>query len=510
MLWLRSAALNTLLSVCWMPAPLSGQAQVPYDDNIPTFGTTVVIPSGLRGEIYNLPEGTSFLPNLDKMQPVGVIYTNSLNIPTRDFRAGFPGISHRIEWFAIDYKGRIWIDTPGKYYFALTSDDGSRLYIDDVMIINNDGVHAAETQTGKVTLTGGVHRIRVSYFQGPGFEVALVLSVTGPGRKWKIFNVKDFAPPPNAEEWQYGDAKDLKPATAGKPGERKLAEVYVTDTPEPPMATPAYEKEAVKLLKSKPWPTAFDFRVGAYRLRGEAQNSRLALAYELPIAGLTAAPADSKQIHKLRFSLLTLVKDEHGKIVDRFSLDSPYEIPAPKLDTVRGTTTFFSHGADLPAGHYTIETAVQDFEGKRWSASETSIEAPVARQTIDISSMLLVQRVDQVKSQGGVADPFVVQGKRVVPLIEKTVKAKTQPMLFFLVYPDMGNLEMPVMEIEFLNGGDSLAKQRAQLPPADNSGVVAMLLQAAQLPGECEMRVTVSQGKESAKQSIKYTVAPPQ
>src|SRR5947209_2540591 len=127
------------------------------------FGTTVVIPSGLRGAIYHIRHtstGEAF--NFDKLKPAGTIYTSSLNVPPQDFKQGFPGVTKRFEWFAIDYTGRFWIDTPGKYTFDLLSDDGGWLYIDDALIIDNGGLHPPEEKTGSVNLEGGIHRIRVS------------------------------------------------------------------------------------------------------------------------------------------------------------------------------------------------------------------------------------------------------------------------------------------------------------------------------------------------------------
>jgi len=131
------------------------------------FGTTVVIPSGLEGLVYHLKENTKRLPDFDKLKPVGTIYTASLDIGPRDFMEGFPGVTDRVEWFAIDYSGRFWIEKPGDYLFVLTSDDGARLWIDGRVVADDDGVHPAQIAFGQVRLAGGIHRIRVSYFQGP-------------------------------------------------------------------------------------------------------------------------------------------------------------------------------------------------------------------------------------------------------------------------------------------------------------------------------------------------------
>ncbi len=174
------------------------------DEPTPVFGTTVVIPSGLRGLVYHIHRYSKELPNFTKMKPAGPpIYTSSLNLPPQSFEQGFPGVTKRFEWFAIDYTGRFWISAPGLYRFSLLSDDGSKLYIDDQLVIDNDGVHAPEEKDGVVELAGGVHAIRVSYFQGPKYYVALVLRVAGPGEELRVFSTDEFKPPPDPGEWRY-------------------------------------------------------------------------------------------------------------------------------------------------------------------------------------------------------------------------------------------------------------------------------------------------------------------
>lgn len=170
------------------------------EGEIAKFGTTVVIPTGLEGRIYNIHRNSSKLPNFDKRKPVGVIYTTALNIPPQDFAQGFPGVTKKFEWFAIDYHGRFWIEKPGEYLFSLMSDDGSKLYVDDVVLINNDEQHPPKELKGRVALERGVHRIRISYFQGPRFQVALVLQVSGPGEAaMRVFSTDEFKPPPDAD-----------------------------------------------------------------------------------------------------------------------------------------------------------------------------------------------------------------------------------------------------------------------------------------------------------------------
>ncbi len=183
-------------------------------DGTPVFGTTVVIPSGLRGSIYHLHRNTTDLAEIEKSKPVGAIYTASLNVPPQDFKQGFPGVTKRFEWFAIDYTGKFWIDSPGIYSFALLSDDGSWLYIDDQLVIDNGGLHPPEEKAGKLSLSGGIHRIRVAYFQGTKWQVALVLKIAGPGEPLRVFSTDEFRPPPNPELWRFPDT--THPTAEGK------------------------------------------------------------------------------------------------------------------------------------------------------------------------------------------------------------------------------------------------------------------------------------------------------
>ena len=181
-----------------------------------------MIPSGFRGEIYRIHHNTRCLPEFPRLEPIGTIYTNTLNVPTRWFKEGFPGVTKRFEWFAIDYTGRFWIDKPGNFRFALMSDDGSKLYIDDRLVIDNDCQHPPEEKASEIALAGGIHRIRVSYFQGPRFQVALVLAISGQGERRRIFNMQEFKPPQNPDDWKYGNASQLRPAPDPDQGRTRL------------------------------------------------------------------------------------------------------------------------------------------------------------------------------------------------------------------------------------------------------------------------------------------------
>ena len=144
--------------------------------------------NGLLGSVYQLPPNTGLLPSFASMgAPFATIVVPALKVKPRKFDAGFPGLgkghNKLLEWFAIRFEGRLMAPRAGSYTFRLNSDDGSRLYIDGKVVIDNDGVHPPKAVDGTVQLTPGAHAIVVEYFQGPRWQIALELSWMQPGQK---------------------------------------------------------------------------------------------------------------------------------------------------------------------------------------------------------------------------------------------------------------------------------------------------------------------------------------
>lgn len=156
------------------------------------FGSKDKTEASIEGKIYYLPENTQKLPQFSGIASEGSIYTSKWDVPSRDFEEGFPGVTDRFEWFAIDYNGPFYVSKPGRYAFHLSSDDGSILYFDGKPVVTDDGVHGVADERGSVDLSQGMHRIRLSYFQGPRTSVALQLWVTPPGGTEKLLDMKDF------------------------------------------------------------------------------------------------------------------------------------------------------------------------------------------------------------------------------------------------------------------------------------------------------------------------------
>ena len=74
-------------------------------------------------------------------------------------------IAERPDHYAILFEGLIEIPQNGVYTFYTYSDDGSKLIIDDQLVVDNSGSHSARKRTGYIPLQKGLHKIRIEYFE---------------------------------------------------------------------------------------------------------------------------------------------------------------------------------------------------------------------------------------------------------------------------------------------------------------------------------------------------------
>ena len=273
--------------------------------------------------------------------------------------------------------------------------------------------------------------------------------------------------------------------------------------------TPA-EMIGLAALNVKTKPHAFPFRSSAFEFRPASASNQDALAIELPAASLTATPQPTTKTHHLHVALLALVKDSNGEVVDKFSQDSSLDVPDDKLEALQQGQIPFTHAIDLPAGHYTVDTAIVDMESKHASTGTLQFDAPT-RKGVGLSSVMFVQRMENLPAAGDGGDPFVFAAgkgaRRVIPELGDNLRAGVKPYVFFVVYPDKNNAEKPKLQVEFLVDDKVIAKQLADLPPPDATGAIPMVVATATQAGKCQLRISALQGSASAVQTLHYSVA---
>ena len=135
-------------------------------NGVPSNGHTVRInvtaqevPAPPASVVYEYYEGEfDVLPDFDSLTPVATGEAESISLAP----------SQQDDFFAFRFTATLSLDEPGEYTFYTTSDDGSALFVDGQMIVDNDGAHRSQERQGSVNLSAGNHEVVVTFFEATG------------------------------------------------------------------------------------------------------------------------------------------------------------------------------------------------------------------------------------------------------------------------------------------------------------------------------------------------------
>ena len=267
-----------------------------------------------------------------------------------------------------------------------------------------------------------------------------------------------------------------------------------------------YDVIGLAALGAKPPPAAFDFNTGVFAFGRNPAARKVALAFEVPGSNLVASMDEAQTTARVHFSLVALVKNNSGEVVDKYSVDAPFEFAAANVEALKDSAITYAHPFHLAPGRYSVETAVIDREGGRMSARTLEFDVSPPARGLAISPAMLVQRVEPAPAGSAQEDPLVYQGQRVVPMVSPELPPSAKPFVYFVVYPDPASNAKPSIRVDFLAGGKLLASQTSELPPPDASGTIPMMVSAALRPGLCELRISTTQEGATATSSVRYFV----
>jgi len=159
--------LKEMISYIFTLAAFEGNASKDNSNEIQTFEASShddsnLIPGSItriykiRSEVSNIPD------NLELRKPIQAgILQNFDNLSGVDFK-------ELENDFALLSIGYLEIKEDGIYDFRIWSDDGSKMYLHDELIIENDGLHGTEMKQARLRLTKGFHPFKIEFFQGTG------------------------------------------------------------------------------------------------------------------------------------------------------------------------------------------------------------------------------------------------------------------------------------------------------------------------------------------------------
>ncbi len=121
--------------------------------------------AGVATTWYALPDGISQLPVYAGSVPYGNTVLANINIASTN---GNFSSSGRADTIGAVFEGFVDVPSTGDWEFASESDDGSRVLIDGVLVVSNDGLHGMVNGAGLIALEAGLHRYRLEFFENGG------------------------------------------------------------------------------------------------------------------------------------------------------------------------------------------------------------------------------------------------------------------------------------------------------------------------------------------------------
>jgi hypothetical protein len=224
---LGAAASSLLISSCEVDTQFSQVTALLEDDSNPVCdpfeGGQISSGQGLWARLKYLPESAPRYEHVQDYMTHGVdpgvdIYFNQLFTATRPFDRGFirqdgspiqtEAGNLLYEYFGLHFESKVKLaagDLPGRYQFAVISDDGSILRVKEngsfSTLINNDMVTPSRMACASSMISMDSNSrlpIEVDYFQGPRFHISLILL-------WRHIPDSE-GPSPDLSDWLCGNS----------------------------------------------------------------------------------------------------------------------------------------------------------------------------------------------------------------------------------------------------------------------------------------------------------------
>lgn len=150
---------------------------------------------GLFTTVYLLPPLTQ-LPDFSSFTPFSTWIYGLIFFPATNDQIFLTGQSDNV---GVVFEGFLEAPASDLYTIFLESDDGSRLWIGDTLVVDNDGLHGMVEVSGTIGLQAGKHRVRVEYWEESG--------ASGIIASWKSSTLQKSIIP--SARWSYVIPGDL-------------------------------------------------------------------------------------------------------------------------------------------------------------------------------------------------------------------------------------------------------------------------------------------------------------
>lgn len=285
---------------------------------------------------------------------------------------------------------------------------------------------------------------------------------------------------------------------------------YFALPPENGSGVRPFEVPLLSILAQPSYPTDIAFRT-AILLLGELPDGNSAdLAVQVPVSQIQIHDDGNTHLSALHVSLVSLIKNEKGEVVQRFSDDvTRHEAPDMLRQPDGQFITMQRHFSAAP-GTYTLETAVMDRIGNKSAAQRSTFTVAPAVHGPALSDVALVRAIEPLHSDMASFEPMRYMNGRIIPnLIDELPEGTRSLSVFFLVHPLPPTAGAPELSLQILRNGKSLGQMPLELSKTDGLGAVPYLGTIGGHvfpPGNYKVVATLTQGGHTATSDATFSV----
>ena len=284
---------------------------------------------------------------------------------------------------------------------------------------------------------------------------------------------------------------------------------YLAVPPVPGRPMQAFELPLYQTLTTPEPRHDFAHLTSVVPLRAAPDGVELAVLVESSLGDLQFQDDPQAALCRAHGSMLAMIRDSSGKIVERFALDSPFQGPLDRADNYRQAPWQMEERVVLAPGSYVLETAVSDVQSKRASVQRRNFTVEPWQPGPHISALTYVRGV--VDTTDGSKRVFQAAGKAIEPDLEVRLKGGkgSQALLYFLAQGAPDSAAPLTVDLEVVKENDVVARGQVFSGPVKGETPLVAKLDAARLPGgDYQVRITAKQGDRSSASSLPLAIAP--
>lgn len=272
-----------------------------------------------------------------------------------------------------------------------------------------------------------------------------------------------------------------------------------------------FEVPLLNILSGTAIPTDVKFHAEVLHLGLLPDGNSGELAVQVPTSQLEQHEDSSSRISSVHASIVAVIKDSKGAVLQRFGEDFPLHETPEMLRTGSGQAITFQEHFSADPGVYTLETAVMDRIGNKAGAQRTTFTIEPLSTGATLSDITPIENVEPAPEDSGTFDPMRYRDGHVIPNLATELPEGTRSLsLFFLLHPIAGSQSQPALRMQISRNSQPIIEMPMELEKVSGSGAAIPYLATIHgrvfPPGQYQVKVLLSQDGSTATGSASFNV----